>query len=566
MTKTQSKTKPQNTHGFKAKWSKFVSLLGRVGKSLLFPIATLPIAAILLRIGAQLPGDTDFAKFVQKMITGGGSIVFDNLPIIFAVGIGFGLAKDNRGEAALSALIGMLLLKYIMADGGADLTNQIYKKAHDFHADFGGKYDAILSNNVLTGFVAGGLVAYLYNKFNGVELPAALGFFSGRRLIPVITILAILFVGIVYAIVFPWIGFGLFKFSGALGDATGNRWGNAAIMMVYGVINRLLLPFGMHHIPNTLFWFTLGEGTTAAGAVVNGDINIFLNAEPLHNNAGTFQSGFFPIMMFGLPALAAAFYVTADNKQQKRRVLAMFGSAAVVSFLSGITEPIEFAFLFVAPELFIAHALMTGIFGFITGAFGIQLGFGFSAGLLDYMLSIPKSMDIIKANKTGIDAVMANPAWIWVIGAGAAATYFFGAKFAIKRFNLATPGRGTNQISDDSDSKVEVAEGEMSIKAQKLVLGFGGWDNIVAYQHCATRLRYDLKDAKKIDEKLLKEGGAIGVMKVSNTHVQAIIGPKVEIVNNEIVSHKGQAISIAKPKAKTVTKKTVTKKTVKATK
>ncbi len=522
-------------------WKKFSGQLGRIGKSLLFPIAMLPIAAILLRIGSQIPGDTEFSAAVAKMITTGGSVVFDNLPVLFAIGLGFGLAKDNRGEAAIAAFVGMALVMAINKQGGVDLVERIYAHSSvDFGTMFGEKFDSIIANNVLTGIIAGSIVAFIYNKFNGTELPSALGFFSGRRLIPVLTVLSILFIGVLYAILFPWIGYVLFKFSDALASATGNRYSNAAIMGVYGFINRLLLPFGMHHIPNTLFWFQLGDHPNAAGTMVHGDINIFLSGIPQGNHAGTFQSGFFPIMMFGLPALVAAFYVSADNKEQKLRVLAMFGSAALVSFLSGITEPIEFAFLFAAPALFFAHAILTGVFGFITGMFGIQLGFGFSAGLLDYVLSIPKSMDIIHANKTGIDAAMANPGWIFPIGIGAAATYFFLGKYLIKKFNIQTPGRGANQIAAANEGQ-EVANAEqsgLSQKAKLIVEGFGGYDNITNFQNCATRLRYDIKDISKIDEAKLKAGGAIGVMKVSDTHVQAIIGPKVEILNNEIVANK----------------------------
>jgi phosphotransferase system glucose/maltose/N-acetylglucosamine-specific IIC component len=180
-------------------------------------------------------------------------------------------------------------------------------------------------------------------------------------------------------------------------------------MGVYGFLNRILIPFGLHHIPNTLFWFQLGNFTTATGAIVHGDINGFLQGIPLGNHAGTFQSGFFPMMMFGLPALVGAIYYTAD-KDQRIKVLGLLGGAAVVTFFTGITEPIEFAFLFAAPLLFGVHAILTGVFAFITGLFGIQLGFGFSAGLIDYILSIPKSTEIIHANKTGIDAIMANPA------------------------------------------------------------------------------------------------------------------------------------------------------------
>lgn len=547
-------------------FTKCFNSLGRIGKALMFPIAILPIAAILNRLGAQVPANVDienapaFVVFVQTMLAAAGNTVFNNLHMLFAVGVGFGLTKDNRGEAALTALVGMILLTLIMGSTGADLPNQIYgsisfplagqgdgwsESMTGFHRIFGNKYDAILANNVLNGIIAGGLVAFIYNRFNGVQLPQVLGFFNGRRLVPVLVMLGMMAFGVLWAIIFPWIGYVLYALSNAMGEATGNRYGNAAISGIYVFLNRLLIPFGLHHVPNTLFWFVLGDHPQVGGGTVYGDINMFLNGVPEGNTAGTFQSPFFVTMMFGLPALVYAFYKNADNKDQKKKVLALFGPAALISFLTGITEPIEFAFMFVSPVLYLMHAVLAGIFGFITGLFGVQIGFGFSAGLLDYLLSIPKSLQIINTNKTGIDAVMANPGWIWVIGAGAAAAYFFLGNFMIKKFNLETPGRGKNVIlNDNEDSNANLGEVGFSNKTKKLVLGLGGWDNITDYQNCMTRLRYGLKDTTKVNEQLLREGGATGVKKISDSLVHVIIGTNVEIVNNEIIANKGKDLSL----------------------
>lgn len=534
--------------------TKFFAQISKIGKALLFPIAVLPVAAILLRIGSQVPTDTLFSQFVNKMLTFGGNVVFNNLPILFAIGLGFGLAKDNRGEAALCAFVGMSLLTLLLSSNGADLPNLIYGKLHfklapgledqtltGFHRIFGNKYNDILANNVLNGIIAGSFVAYLYNRFNGTSLPKVLGFFSGRRLIPVLAILSILFLSLLYAIIYPWIGFVIYQFSMVLTTATGNRWGNASIMGIYIIINRLLIPFGMHHIPNTLFWFSLGEHVDSVGNIVHGDINIFLNGIAKGNHAGTFQSGFFPMMMFGLPALVGGIYTSSESKEQKKRVLSMFLGSVIVSILTGITEPIEFTFLFVAMPLFITHALVGAIFAFITGAFGIQLGFGFSAGLIDYLLSLPKSFAIIDANLNGISAVLANPLWILIIGPLCSFAYFYASKFVIKTFNLQTPGRGNNLILqiDENESVKESISGRISAKAAKIVLALGGWNNITSYQNCATRLRYDVKDMNLVEMDNFKKLNLPGAVKVGANQVQIIVGPQVELLNDEIISFKG---------------------------
>lgn len=562
--------------------------LGRIGKALLFPIAVLPIAAIFLRLGSQIPGGTDFAKFIQSIFLVGGNVVFNNLYILFGIGVAFGLTKDNRGEAALVGFVGIIAISMLLgtANGGSDLTNQIYGKiefnlpavdalksgqygalpealvnASDeeiityfqstlsgFHRIFGNKYDAILSTNVLNGIIAGGAVAFIYNRYNGVELPKVLGFFSGRRLVPVLGLIAVLVFGLVWVIIFPWIGWGLYEFSNVLSLATSDRYGKAAVSGVYVFLNRLLIPFGLHHIPNTVFWFVLGSHPVSdlpGAGTVYGDINIFLNGMALNNTAGAFQTGFFPTMMFGLPAMVWAFYKTAENKVQRQRVLSLFAPLALIAFLTGITEPIEFAFMFVSPLLYLVYAVVAGVFGFIINLFGIQIGFAFSAGLLDYLLSIPKSLEIIAVNKTGVDAVFANPGWLFPIGAIAAASFYYVSTWFIKKFNLATPGRGKNVIQDDANTMINVQTtggSRLSPKAQMIVAGLGGWDNITNYQNCSTRLRYDVVDMGLVDEALIKKSGAMGFQKVGN-QAQVIIGPSVEILNDEIEASKGSELT-----------------------
>ncbi|NQZ65846.1 MAG: PTS transporter subunit EIIC [Mycoplasmatales bacterium] len=543
-----------NSNASLSVWKRMFNQLQRIGKSLLYPIAMLPFAAIFLRLGAAIPGgDTApaFAQFISGLFLGIGSAVFDNLAILFAVGIAFGLSKDNRGEAAIVGLVAMILLNILMTDGGQfggkDFVDKIYHKmtlngGHGFHGLYGGKYNAILGQNVFTGIFAGSIVAYIYNRYNGIELPSILGFFSGRRLVPVLVLMATVLLGLVYALIFPWLGAGLYYIGKGMGEAQGNHWANAGVMGIYGFVNRLLIPFGLHHVINIPLWFS-GVGGEFAG--VSGDINIFAqapasvveNGVTMVNPAGTFQTGFFPAMMFGLPAIAAAIYYNAQGNVQKQRVASLFAGSALVSFFTGITEPIEFAFMFLAPSLYMLHAVLTGLSAFIVGVFGMQIGFGFSAGLIDYVLSIPKSMDIANA-KGGFEGAMSNPAWMWVVGAGTAAAYFFSANFMIKKMNLSTPGRGANLIGDDAsdESDLSVTKGGTTLRAAKYVKALGGYSNITMYSHCATRLRYDVKDMDKVDEKALKSAGAFGSKKVSAHHIHVVVGPNVEIVNNEIVA------------------------------
>ncbi|WP_240463411.1 PTS transporter subunit EIIC [Mycoplasma procyoni] len=539
--------------------------LGKIGSTLMFPIAILPLAAILLRIGAEIPTDTTFSSVVQKITITLGDLVFSNLYMLFAVALAFGFTKERRGEAAFAGFIAMLLVANLVPFlaksiyGGVNLGETWVKDKTvvlGFEALFRGKFEDVLGKNVLTGIIVGSFVAWIYNRTSNVELPKVLGFFSGKRLIPALAIIFAAIFSIFYAIIFPWVAFVIFKLSKALSDATAPgeeatasvRFTRASIMGVYGFLNRLLIPFGLHHIPNNIFWFQLGEHVSASDATktVNGDIFIFLQGAAKNNPGGLFQAGFFPMMMFGLPALVGAFVFTAENKVQRTRVVALFGSAAIVSFLSGITEPIEFAFLYVSPLLYVIHAVLTGVFAFITGAFGIQIGFGFSAGLMDYLISIPKSLAIInESGFKGAAKVFANPGWILAIGAAAAASYFFIGTFMIKKFNLNTPGRGTGiiQVSEDDSSATETKQsGSLSKKAREIVKGFGGWDNIEEYNNCSTRLRYIVKDGSKVNEEAIKKAGAFGVVKISDNSFQAIIGVEAEALNNEISSNKGEEL------------------------
>ena len=583
ISKNKTNNAAKNTSGRFSGAKKVLALLQRIGKALLFPIAMLPLAAIFLRLSAGVfPSNTEFSTVINGIMGAVGNGVFDNLPALFAVGVAFGLAKDNRGEAAIVGFLAFMILQGLILDSKLDLIGHIYSgvdlggtgHGDAFHKVFsapatsqaGGfkdSYNAILINNVIAGITIGGVVAFVYNKFSGLEMPSVLGFFSGRRLIPVLGMMAAVAVGILWALIFPWIGLLLYYFSKALTDATGNRWANASVMGIYGVINRLLIPFGLHHVPNTLFWFSSlgGSMTNHSGAQIDGDIFMFLNGDITDiaghaNTSGTFQAGFFPIMMFGLPAIAVAMWSKAKGQTQKARVASLFAGSAIVSFFTGITEPIEFSFMFLAPVLFGFHALMTGVVGFIVGAMGIQIGFGFSAGLIDYVLSIPKSLDLASA-KGGFSGAIANPLWIWPIGILTSIAYFFGARFLINKFNLDTPGRGTNLILDDAANAAPIREGDNKYTAdcKVIIKAVGGKGNIKSLGNCATRLRFVLKDNSKVTPADFKKTKAMGSMKVAGGY-QVIMGPTVEMFANEIDS-----LLAATTVKKTTVKKTVAKKT-----
>ncbi|WP_406614390.1 PTS transporter subunit EIIC [Mycoplasma corogypsi] len=531
---------------------KLLAKLGRVGGALMFPIAVLPIAAILLRVGAAIPPSTEFSALIGNIIIKAGAVVFDYLPVLFDIGLSFGFTKERRGEAAFAGFIAMMLLMSLMEP----LIDTMYGKidfgngAIGFKGVFGSKFNAVVSGNFLNGIIVGAIVAWIYNRFNNTELPKVLGFFSGRRLIPALAIIAILTFSIFWAIIFPWVGYLIYILSKLISEATDpGRENNgallvtrASIMGVYGFMNRLLIPFGLHHIPNNLFWFQLGSFDNQSG-----DINIFLNGMAKGNPGGLFQAGFFPMMMFGLPALVGAFWFTAENKEQRTRVISLLGSAAVVSFLTGITEPIEFSFVYVSPLLYFVHAVLTGIFAFITGLFGIQIGFGFSAGAIDYLLSIPKSLAIIKESGfSSVRAAFANPGWIIPIGLLCAVAYFGLGTLIIKKLDLSTPGRkGGVIVVDEKHEETpenETAHGGMSEKAKKIVKAYGGWENIIEYVNCATRLRYVVKDASKVDVDALKRAGVIGVVPMSENTIHSIIGVEAEALNGEIQSHIGEQL------------------------
>lgn len=446
--------------------------LQNIGKALMTPVAVLPAAGLLLRLGAE-------DVFNIEIISKAGGAIFENLPALFAIGIAFGITKDNHGSAALSGYVGYIILTALLKI-----------------------IDSSINMGVLAGIVSGLTAGTLYNRYHNIKLPDYLGFFGGTRFIPIVTS----FVMIFFALILGNIWLPIQSAIQSLGDFIIN----AGIVgtFIYGFLNRLLIPFGLHHVLNSFIWFVFGEYTNpVTGAVVTGDINRFFAGDP---TAGSFLAGFFPVMMFGLPAVCLAIYKTA-KVENKEKISGALLSIALTSFLTGITEPIEFAFMFLAPKLYLLHAVLTGLSLAVCNCFGVFSGFGFSAGLIDFVLNW---------------GISTHPERIIPIGLVFAAIYYFVFSWAIVKFNLPTMGRYDEEISDDENISTDE-------KTLKFIENLGGKDNFVEISNCATRLRLTLKDAEKINEEELKKLGAMGIVKKGNA-VQVIVGTQAEHIANDI--------------------------------
>lgn len=442
----------------------------KLGKALMLPIAVLPVAALLLRLGQP---DLLNIAFMAKA----GDAIFSNLPLLFAMGIAVGLAFDGAGAAALAGAIGY----FVLTSASATINESINMSF------FGG---------IIAGIVAG----HSYNRFYDASLPAYLGFFSGKRLVPIMTGLFMLAIAWIAGFVWPFIQSGIDAFGHVISES------GSAGQFIYGVLNRGLIPLGLHHVMNSYFWFGFGEFTNAAGTVFTGDLNRFFAGDP---TAGVFMTGFFPVMMFGLPSAALAMYITA-RQDRKAQVGGMLLSVALTAFLTGITEPIEFLFMFLAPALYIAHAILTGISLALVNAMGVLHGFGFSAGLFDLVLNW---------------GLATNPWMLVVIGLGFAAVYFVVFYLAITMFNLRTPGR-----EDDNEFTQDTTELEGDEEVAAYIKALGGKGNFTTIDACITRLRLTLKEGNTIDEAALKALGAAGVVRLGDNNIQVILGPKAEIM------------------------------------
>ena len=447
--------------------------LQSVGKALMLPVAVLPVAAILLRFGA----DDVFDIFVLEKA---GQAIFDNLPIIFAIGIAFGLSrnKHDNGAAGLAGFVCYQVLSTSL-------------KGLDSALDMG------IFGGILSGLTAGAL----YNRFYNIKLPEFLGFFGGRRFVPIVTSIAAIILALIFSFVWPPIQ----SLINAIGDLIISSGGFG--LFIYGVLNRLLIPLGLHHILNNLVWFVFGEYINpATGAIIHGDLSRFFAGDP---TAGTFMAGGFPVMMFGLPAVALAMYRTAAP-HNRPKIAGALASMALTSFLTGITEPIEFSCMFLAPALYVVHAVFFGLSMIICNSIGVLDGCSFSMGFIDYVLNWN---------------LATRPELIIPIGIIFGLLYYVVFSQVITAFELPTIGR----YEDIDDGELDD-----STLAAAIVDGLGGSENLVEVDNCVTRLRITVADGSKVDEKALNSIGAVKGLFAKDTAVQIVLGFRAENVAGEI--------------------------------
>ena len=467
------------------------SVLQKIGKCMMLPVSVLPVAGILLGVGSA--NFSWLPQVVSQVMAASGSAIFGNLPLLFAIGVAIGLT-ENDGVAALAGTVGYVV--FLAALG-------ICAKLHGIETKVIMGIPSI-ETGVFGGIIVGLIAAVAFNRFFRVKLPSYLGFFAGKRAVPIVTAFAVIVVGAVLSFIWPPIGNGIDRFS---------HWAvherPALAFTIYGVVERALIPFGLHHVWNVPFFFQAGEFTDpATGEVVRGEIARFISGDP---TAGRMSGGYL-FKMWGLPAAALAMWHAA-RPEQRKKVGGIMISAALTAFLTGITEPIEFAFLFVAPVLYVMHALLAGISYFLCVVLGIRHGFTFSHGLIDYIVLFPKSHGAL---------------WLLVLGPIWAAIYYGVFSFAIRRFNLLTPGR---EVEDEATATARELSGDQL--ALQLIRAFGGRSNIVSLDACITRLRVQLADINKASADKLKALGAAGVIVVGDG-MQAIFGTRSENLKTEM--------------------------------
>ncbi|MCA4824538.1 PTS transporter subunit EIIC [Serratia sp. JUb9] len=483
-----------------------LSYLQKVGRALMVPVATLPAAAILMGVGYWIDpvgwgGDNAVAAFFIKS----GSAIIDNMSVLFAIGVAYGMSKDKDGAAALTGFVGFLVLTTLCSPAAVSMIQKI--PLDQVPAAFG------KIENQFVGILVGIISAEIYNRFSSVELPKALSFFSGRRLVPILISFLMILVAFILMYVWPLIFNGLVNFGEYI-----QKMGSVGAGL-YAFFNRLLIPVGLHHALNSVFWFDVagindipnflgGQQSIEAGKAVVGI-------------TGRYQAGFFPIMMFGLPGAALAIYHCA-RPENKAKVAGIMMAAAFAAFFTGITEPLEFSFMFVAPVLYVIHAILTGISVFIAASMHWIAGFGFSAGLVDMALA---SRNPLATH------------WYMLIPQGLVffVIYYAVFRFTITKFNLMTPGRELAVAGDETDGyDVDAAAGKdenaTTTLARRYVSAIGGSDNLTGIDACITRLRLNVKDSALVNDALAKRLGASGVIRLNKQSVQVIVGTQAELI------------------------------------
>ena len=517
-------------------FKKSFGVLQKVGQALMLPVALLPAAGLLLGIGNAAQQETmlnfmpflsaDWIQLTATVMEDAGGIIFGNLPLIFAVGVAIGLAKD--GAAALAALVGYLVLNQVMSSW-LGITPDMLADNPSFALIFG---IPTLQTGVFGGIIAGLIAAFSYNKFHDIEMPSFLGFFAGKRFVPIATAGIAFVAGLALLIIWPPIQAGYEQASLWLIEE-----GTYIAVFFFGFIKRLLIPFGLHHIFHAPFWYEFGSYTTAAGTVVRGDMMIFFAQlrDGVQLTAGNFMGGEFPIMMFGLPAAALAMYHAA-RPERKKLVAGLLGSGALTSFLTGITEPLEFSFLFLSPILFLFHAVLDGLSFVLMTFFQVHIGYTFSGGAIDFFL-----FGILPGKESWWIAIL--------LGLVFAVIYYFLFRFMISKFNLMTPGREKGDEDEEEGNQAAIK----SNLPYDILKAMGGQENISNLDACITRLRISVKDVKVVDKKELQKLGAAGVLEVGN-NIQAIFGPRSEIIKGQIQD----VVSGKRPRAEVISEATST--------
>ncbi|QNH66632.1 PTS transporter subunit EIIC [Proteus vulgaris] len=488
-----------------------LSYLQKIGRALMVPVATLPAAAILMGIGYWIdPVGWGSDNALAALLIKSGAAIIDNMSVLFAIGVAYGMSKDKDGAAALTGFVGFLVVTTLCSPAAVSMIKGL--PLEEVPVAFG------KINNQFVGILVGVLSAELYNRFSSVELPRALSFFSGRRLVPILTSFLMIIVAFILMYIWPVIYGGLVSFGESIKDMGALGAG------IYAFFNRLLIPVGLHHALNSVFWFDV--------AGIN-DIPNFLAGQQAIDSGlatvgvtGRYQAGFFPVMMFGLPGAALAIYHCA-RKEHKAKVAGIMLAGAFAAFFTGITEPLEFSFMFVAPVLYVIHAFLMAISVYIAASMEWISGFGFSAGLVDMFLSSRNPLAVH---------------WYMLIVQGIVFFFiYYGIfRFTITKFNLKTPGREDEVVGDetadgyDEDVKTAPANSKEGIQqeARQYIAAIGGSDNLTGIDACITRLRLNVKDATVVNDAYAKRLGASGVIRLNKQSVQVIVGTRAELVAN----------------------------------
>lgn len=481
--------------------------LQKLGKALMLPVACLPICGILMGIGyllcpATMQGGevTGILQQIGFFLVKAGGALIDNMAILFVIGVGVGLAEDNDGTAGLASLAAWLMITNLLSTGV--VTTIVPSLAENADATLA--FDKIA--NPFIGILSGIIGAVCYNKFKGTKLPDWLSFFSGKRCVAIVAGVVSIVVAAILLFVWPI----LFGALISIGEAIVGL--GAVGAGIYAFLNRLLIPTGLHHALNNVFWFdTIGLG----------DLSHFWAGETSADvtwSLGMYMSGFFPCMMFGVPGAAVAMIQTAKSNK-KKVAIGLVASAAVCSFVCGVTEPFEFGFMFLAPGLYVIYALLYGIFTVITTLVGFRAGFSFSAGATDLLFS------------ASLPAAQ-NTWMILPLGAAAFLVFYVVFRFAIVKFDLKTPGREDDDL--EAEKSVVLANNDYTAVAKTVLEGLGGKGNVTSLDNCITRLRLEIKDYTLVDEKKIKSAGISGVIRPSKTSVQVIVGTKVQFVADEM--------------------------------